>query len=463
MPFISHGQAHETSSGYQKPTDPLVVENLEEWQDLKFGLFMHWGIYSQWGTIESWNLCPEDEKWIHRDTTLGENYFEYLKNYKNLQTSFNPKNFNPEKWVKAAKKAGMKYMVFTTKHHDGFAMYDTKFSDYKITSSKTPFSANSRSDVTKEIFNAFRNEGFKIGAYFSKPDWNSEYYWWSYFPPNDRNLNYSPSKHPERWERFEEFTFNQVNELTTNYGKVDIRWLDGGWVRPTNTIDPNIDWHKIMVKGQDIDMDNIGTMARKNQPGIIVVDRTVPGKWENYVTPEQSIPSRPLNGPWESCITNAEHFSYVPGDKYKSTKTIVETLVKIVARGGNYLLNIAPGPEGDFAPEAYQRLEELSKWIEINQSAIYGTRAIAPYQDGEYYYTRIKDSKTMNVFHMSKGDSYNKPTIYEFTLPTESNIRKVSVLDSSEKVRWTKKGNRISVKVPKGDLNYVSVIQLRVQ
>lgn len=313
-------QAHNVSAGYEKPNDHLVLENLEQWQDLKFGLFMHWGTYSQWGIVESWSLCPEDEGWTQRNSKHGSSYYEYVKNYKNLQKTFNPTNFSPEKWAKAAKAAGMKYVVFTTKHHDGFAMFDTKESDYKITSPNTPFSKNPRANITKEIFTAFRNDNFKIGAYFSKPDWNSDYYWWSYFPPKDRNVNYDPTKYPDRWQKFKNYTFNQINELTSEYGKIDILWLDGGWVRPFKTIDQSIDWQRTIKVEQDIEMDKIGAMARKNQPGIVIVDRTVPGKWENYVTPEQSIPDHTMDIPWESCITMGDSFSYLPNDNYKPAK-----------------------------------------------------------------------------------------------------------------------------------------------
>src|SRR5688500_12195786 len=127
---------------YVAPSDPLVQKSIDQWQDLKFGLFMHWGTYSQWGVVESWSICPEDEDWTQRSGTNGSNYFNYKQAYENLQSTFNPVKFNPEKWVNAAKDAGMKYMVFTTKHHDGFSMFDTKQTDYKITSTKTPFSSN---------------------------------------------------------------------------------------------------------------------------------------------------------------------------------------------------------------------------------------------------------------------------------------------------------------------------------
>src|SRR5690606_39355047 len=135
-------QAHETSTEYIAPTDSLVLKNLEDWQDMKFGLFMHWGTYSQWGIVESWSLCPEDEDWTQREHKHGATYYEYVQNYKNLQKTFNPTQFDPSKWAKAAKAAGMKYVVFTTKHHDGFAMFDIKESDYKITSHNTQFSTH---------------------------------------------------------------------------------------------------------------------------------------------------------------------------------------------------------------------------------------------------------------------------------------------------------------------------------
>ena len=453
-------QAHNVSAGYQKPVDPLVIENLESWQDMKFGLFMHWGTYSQWGIVESWSLCPEDEDWTQRNPAHGKSYYEYVKNYENLQTTFNPTAFNPKKWADATKAAGMKYVVFTTKHHDGFAMFDTQESDYKITSPKTPFSTNPKADVTKEIFNTFRADGFKIGAYFSKPDWHTEYYWWSYFPPKDRNVNYDPAKYPERWNQYKDFTFNQLNELTSKYGKVDILWLDGGWVRPFKSIDPTVEWQRTIKVEQDIDMDKIGTMARKNQPGIIVVDRTVPGEWENYVTPEQAVPEHPLDIPWESCITMGNSFSYIPNDVYKPTKTIVETLVKIISRGGNYLMNIAPGPTGDFDQAAYDRLAELSTWIQANESAIYKTRTIAPYHEGDYYYTRSKDHKTVNVFHLSEGAEYAQPKEYQFTVPEGFQAKDLKILGYKGKVSWKQQKDKVTVQGIKTPLNYATAIQL---
>ena len=199
---------------YIPETDPLVIKKLDQWQDWKFGLLMHWGPYSQWGIVESWSICSEDVDWCRRPK--GSNYVDYVKQYEKLPTTFNPVQFNPDKWAKAAKAAGMKYVVFTTKHHDGFNMFDTKFSDYKITATNVPFHRNPRANVTKEIFNAFRRENFGIGAYFSKPDWHSDDYWDPFWATPDRNVNYDTTKHPDSWDRFKDFTYNQLNELTTN-------------------------------------------------------------------------------------------------------------------------------------------------------------------------------------------------------------------------------------------------------
>mgnify|MGYP001809565327 len=200
---------------YYEPNDPLVKQRIEQWQDMKFGLLMHWGPYSQWGIVESWSICAEDEDWCRRS---NPNYDAYKREYEALGKTFNPVRFNPEKWANAAAKAGMKYLVFTTKHHDGFCMFDTKLTDYKITSEWCPFHVNPRANVTKEIFNAFRDKGLWAGAYFSKPDWHCPDYWWPNFATPDRNVNYDVKAYPERWENYVKFTHGQIEELVRDYG-----------------------------------------------------------------------------------------------------------------------------------------------------------------------------------------------------------------------------------------------------
>jgi len=439
------GQQHNMSKDYIAPTDPAVKEKLAKWQDLKFGLFMHWGTYSQWGVVESWSICPEDEGWTQRKGPYAATYEGYKKAYENLQTTFNPTKFDPDKWVKAAKYAGMKYVVFTTKHHDGFAMFDTKESDYKITSPKTPFSKNPKANVAKEIFNSFRKENFMIGAYFSKPDWHSPYYWWPYFPPKDRNVNYDPAKHPDKWQQFKDFTYNQIQELMTNYGSVDILWLDGGWVRPLSSVDRSVDWQRPIRFNQDIDMPKIAAMARKHQPGLIVVDRTVPGEYENYTTPEQEVPVAPLSNPWETCMTMGNSWSYVPGDHYKSVNQIVQLLVKIVSRGGNLLMNIGPGPDGDWAPEAYQRLQGIGDWMKINSEGIYGTEPIAPYSSGNIYYTKSKTRNRIYAFYLSDEEAVKLPANLEIPIKNIGKIKRVTLLGNNEKIKWKKTGDGIQL------------------
>ena len=231
-------------------TDPAIVARIAEWQDLKFGFMMHWGIYAQWGVVESWSIC--NEPWIDRH---GADYYEYKQAYQALNKTFNPTHFEPQKWAEAAKRAGMKYVVFTTKHHDGFAMFDTKYSQ-----------CPAKRDFTRGVVDAFRKEQMWIGLYFSKPDWHHPDYWAKEWATPDRNVNYDIDQHPDRWQRFVEFTHNQIRELTHNYGKVDILWLDGGWVRPEWSINdgrqlelcarrqlqerPNLDPHAVRRGGQ---------------------------------------------------------------------------------------------------------------------------------------------------------------------------------------------------------------------
>jgi len=174
--FVIICRAEDKCPQYQYPKQSEVRETLDNWQDLKFGLFMHWGTYSQWGIVESWSLCSEDRTFTFVRPE-GMSYFDYVKEYEKLQTTFNPVNFNSQKWAKAAKYAGMKYVVFTTKHHDGFNMFDTKQTDYKITSEKCPFSSNSKANIAKEVFDAFRAEDFMAGAYYSISDWHNNDFW----------------------------------------------------------------------------------------------------------------------------------------------------------------------------------------------------------------------------------------------------------------------------------------------
>jgi alpha-L-fucosidase len=438
---ISFAQEHTASLQYTVPADPKVREKLADWKKIKFGLLMHWGTYSQWGVVESWSICPEDEGWTQRRGPYSADWYTYLKAYENLQTTFNPVKFNPERWAAAAKDAGMKYVVFTTKHHDGFCMFDSKQTDYKITGSKSPFANNPKANVAKEVFNAFRNQGLMTGAYFSKPDWNTKDYWWRYFPPKDRNVSYDPKKYPQRWEDFKKFTYNQIEELMTDYGKMDILWLDGGWVRPKSSIDTTVEWQRTITYNQDIDMPKIAAMARTHQPGLLVVDRTVHGEYENYVTPEQQVPATYLPYPWESCITLGNSWSFVPGDKYKSSRKVIHMLTDIISKNGNLLLNIGPGPDGEWDSLAYNRLESIGKWLKINGEAVYETEADPNLpRQGKWAFTK-KGTAIYAIYQVAEGETIENSL--SVNLPVGTNVKGISVIGGPQKVKFTNAGGNI--------------------
>jgi len=450
MISLSLQAQHDYNKKYYPPTDPLVVQKLEQWQDLKFGLLMHWGPYSQWGVVESWSICSEDEGWCKRSE---EDYTAYKKKYEGLQNTFNPTQFDPSKWAKAAAGAGMKYVVFTTKHHDGFCMFDTKYTDYKITDPKTPFSKNPKANIAKEIFNAFRAEGMWAGAYFSKPDWHSPYYWWPNFATPDRNVNYDITRYPERWENFVKYTQNQIMELMSDYGKIDILWLDGGWVEKMTPEQikgyiTSPDYKFIHIQNQDIRMEELATKARQLQPGLLIVDRAVEGPNQNYLTPENQVPKEMLEYPWESCIIMGGGWSYAFNAQYKSSRELVHMLIDIVAKGGNLLLNIAPSPKGTWDDAAYQRLKDIGKWMDINNEAIYGTRKIAPYNEGSVYYTRKKDgSATYILYCLKEGEKL--PTEFMVAGIDKGSKPIIDMLGYKGKVNYVQSEKGILIKVPK--------------
>ena len=442
--FAGHAQQFQT---YYPPTDSLVKQNLQKWSDVKFGLLMHWGPYSQWGVVESWSICAEDEGWCQRRGPYSSDYNQYKKEYEKLQTTFNPLNFNPDKWAKAAHDAGMRYVVFTTKHHDGFCMFDTKQTDYKITSDKCPFHTNAKSNVTKEIFEAFRKQNMMTGAYFSKPDWHNENYWWPYFPTPNRMSNYDPKKYADKWKQYEDFTFNQLSELCSDYGKVDILWLDGGWVRPDSTITKAEEgWIPTKWKNE-IDMHRIATMARLKQPGIIIVDRSVYGLYQNYLTPEQEVPVKPHDYPWETCMTMAGSWSYVKGDVYKPTNKLIHLLCQIVSRGGNFLLNIGPSPQGDFDSIAYARLSEIGAWMKVNSDCIYNTHPVQPYESGKFVFTQKNNGNTIYAIYLA-GEKETLQSNYDLKI-TGRKVKSVSMPGYAKKLSFKKTDDdTISISIP---------------
>jgi alpha-L-fucosidase len=447
--IIGTAPAQEREETYIRESDPLVQAKLTSWQDMKLGLMMTWGIYSQWGIVESWSLCGEDEGWCERRGPYASEYDRYKMAYRGLKKTFNPVKFDPGRWAEAASAAGMKYLVFTTKHHDGFCMFDTRTTDFKITSAECAFHSDPRANVAQEIFNAFREQKFLIGAYFSKPDWNCPDYWWPYFPTPDRHVNYDPAKHPDRWQGFKDYTLTQIEEIMTGYGGLDILWLDGAWVRPLTNMPKEFEpWARKNDYNQDVDMARIAAAARRHQPGLIVVDRWVHGPYENYLTPENKVPERALEVPWESCIPMATGWSYVKTDRYKSVQELVALVADVVAKGGNLLLNIAPSPEGEWPPDAYERLQGLGGWMKTNGDAIYFTRPIAPYKDGRICLTRNRKDRSVYAIFLGTEKDTLPPSTFRlpYLIPAEN--AHVTMLGTPGELTWRKDGNGAVIDIP---------------
>lgn len=431
--FTTQMQAQEAQSfvhqqsnteDYVWPTDPQVLTKLKHWQDQKFGVLMHWGLYSVPGIVESWSICSED--WIVRERK--PTYKEDKAWYWSQKDSLNPVNFDPGKWADVMKKAGMKYMIFTTKHHDGFCMFDTKYTDFSI--AHGPFGKDPRHNIAKEVFDAYRNKGFMIGCYFSKPDWHSKWFWNPYYATPNRRINYKKQQHPDWWQNYRKFTQNQLNELTTDYGNIDILWLDGGW-----------------ITGDEIGLDTILVDARKRNPGLISVDRTIRGKNENYQTPEQGIPAKQLDIPWESCITLSHAWGWTPNAKFKSPNKVIGILSEIVAKGGCLALGVGPKADGTLQPEVVNTLLKIGSWLNKNGQAIYSTVNAAHYNDGKVWFTADKNGKTLYaIYALEDGEKTPKTITWTENKPKG----KLVLLQNGKSVKYTVKGNQVTVTLPSG-------------
>ena len=431
--FTTQTQAQEAQSfvhqqsnteDYVWPTDPQVLTKLKHWQDQKFGVLMHWGLYSVPGIVESWSICSED--WIVRERK--PTYEEDKAWYWSQKDSLNPVNFDPSKWADVMKKAGMKHMIFTTKHHDGFCMFDTKYTDFSI--AHGPFGKDPRHNIAKEVFNAYRNKGFMIGCYFSKPDWHCKWFWNPYYATPNRRINYKKQQQPDWWQNYRKFTQNQLNELTTDYGNIDILWLDGGW-----------------ITGDEIGLDTILVDARKRNPGMISVDRTIRGKNENYQTPEQGIPAKQLDIPWESCITLSHAWGWTPNAKFKSPNKVIGILSEIVAKGGCLALGVGPKADGTIQPEVVKILLQIGSWLNKNGQAIYSTVNAAHYNDGKVWFTADKNGKTLYaIYALEDGEKTPKTITWTENKPKG----KLVLLQNGKSVKYTVKGNQVTVTLPSG-------------
>lgn len=330
-------------------TEAQKSERMAWWRNDRFGMFIHWGLYA----------LPARHEWVKsRERMTNEEYRKYFDN-------FNPDLYNPHEWARNARAAGMKYAVITSKHHEGFCLFDSKFTDYKA--SNTPYGK----DILKEWVDAFRSEGLKIGFYYSLIDWHHPDYTIDRYHPlrPDTEVEYMELNRGRDKNKYRDYIKNQVRELLTNYGKIDILWLDFSF--PGEHGKGRDDW----------DSFNLLKMVRQLQPGIIVNDRLdlkdVEGGWD-FTTPEQvKVPAWPTYQgnkiPWETCQTFSGSWGYYRDEyTWKSPEQLIELLIESVSKGGNLLLNVGPTGRGTFDARAQQSLKSMGEWMKVNNRSIYG-------------------------------------------------------------------------------------------
>jgi alpha-L-fucosidase len=334
------------------------------WSEARFGLFIHWGPVSLKGTEIGWSRGGERRGY---GSTGNEVPVEV---YDNLYQEFNPTNFNSREWVAIARAAGMKYLVFTSRHHDGFSMFDTKASDYRITNPLSPF----RRDIAKELADACHEAGLRLGYYYSQPDWH-----------------HTDAFTPDRHGRYLAYLKQQVTELCSNYGKLDIFWFDG-----------------LGKSSKDYDGEGLVKIIRGLQPNIIINNRT--GLAEDHDTPEQRVGKYQDDRPWESCITICRQWAWKPDDDMKSLKECLQTLILCAGGDGNLLFNVGPMPDGRIEPRQVERLKEMGAWLARNGESIYGTRG-GPWKPTKAAAsTRKGNTVFLHVFRWD-GDQVTLPDI----------------------------------------------------
>lgn len=426
-------------SSYIPPTSPRVLEQLEWFRDQKLGLMVHWGLYNQMGMKESWSLVDKD--WTKWQFKPGTPNIEVKEMYSKLHRGFLPLRFDPDDWAEAADNAGFRYLCFTTKHHDGFCMWDTSTTDYKVTGSEVPWRNEKHADITKALFDAFRKRGMGISAYYSRADFSCPYYWEEGYGMKDgaeRVPSYDPAEKPEKWKKFQEFVYAQLLELVTNYGRIDCLWYDGG------------------CKGNLLGLPEITERLREIQPHMLGVIRSNKGGGcEDFITPELIIPNTYVSVPWEACaVMGKSHveygkdyvsFGYSYDQDYMSAREVAHLLLDVVAKGGNLCLNVAAQPDGRLPYRALLNLEAFGKWMKKFSVGIYGTRAAAPYRDGGFAYTASKEGGTVYAFYLYReGEKISD----SYTLRCDAEVRAVSFMRSGEGLAFSQNGGYITVALP---------------
>lgn len=431
---------------YKYPEGDILMAQLEWFRDQKFGLMVHWGLYNELGIKESWPLVGS-MPWARWQFKEGTTVHEIKEMYEQLHRGFLPLRFDPAEWADIAYRAGFRYLCFTTKHHDGFCMWDTKTTDYKVTGSEVPWRNHKYADITKHVFDAFRARGMGISLYYSRADFSCPYYWEPGYMDGEntqRIPSYDPEEKKELWQRFKDFVYAQLHELCTGYGRIDALWYDGG------------------ADGVQMGLPAMTEKLREVQPHMLGVIRGGKNVCEDVITLELFIPEEPITVPWEVCTVMGKSspgepvsFGYTFDQDYMTAKEVAHLLLEVVVKGGNLALNISPQPDGRLPSRALRELSVLSDWMEIFGDAIHGTRIAAPYRVEQFALTRAKDGKTVNVFYLYEEEECRKE---QYLLPAVGEIEKIVDLRTATSLPFVKEEQGVRITLPaslvgaKGDI-----------